>query len=552
MAAIYGNFFFDKTLENAMERAMESVTGSTVEIDDLKFYFRGPSLAMAGLRIADPQDSLRNMFDIGHIGFHVETRPLLWKSLFLKDLFIADIQFSTKRDIAGRRYDKDPAKARWIQDVETILKNHLDAPPLLEVLSGQRDAHALLPYLDLEPITKVSQMRSRLDSVSREWNLFRKNFEAQLTSLRGAALTNSSPDNSSDPPSQLDLMRATLDSAAAAVKGDFERHRHMAKKLTDLTATENLALPHSSRLLAVTPELATKIVFGELVIHQADKLLQYVDIVRRFIPGRYEIGENRKTKNPRRFSGQDILLPLTHSPPSVGIGKIQVQCPPRNQPKTHDVFVRGSIQGPSLDPKDYENRLSIRMRTTNPNPTMTVVIGALDHSGATPSEQFQLGVSGTDMLQLNLHDRPLLPKKILIDRGDLSGNVEIVGSDLNALLSLASIKTSFSFPDSAGGDGPLAREISRVLEGQERFNLSTMIFNSAEEIEIRLESNIGGLLLEPLQQAVNEMLEREYSIFASSIPTFITTKIEDLDEQINRQENRFENQLSALRDSVAR
>jgi uncharacterized protein (TIGR03545 family) len=89
--------FAEPIVRDTMEEAASKMLGTHVEIDELKLHETRPAVTLAGIRIADPFDRMKNLIEASRIELELEQEPLLERKIVIKQLSIDGVQVGTRR-----------------------------------------------------------------------------------------------------------------------------------------------------------------------------------------------------------------------------------------------------------------------------------------------------------------------------------------------------------------------------------------------------------------------------------------------------------------------
>jgi len=96
------NFAFkNRLLDRALERALEAVFSAKAEVDELDFRILAGRLSFAHLSVADEDQPMRNLFELGTTEVDLNTNELLKGKVVISNLESRQISWHTPRDSSG-------------------------------------------------------------------------------------------------------------------------------------------------------------------------------------------------------------------------------------------------------------------------------------------------------------------------------------------------------------------------------------------------------------------------------------------------------------------
>lgn len=97
----FNYFLKDRLFEQAAESTLQSVFGAKVELTGTEFSPLAGRISFQYLSVADRQEPMRNLFELGTSRLSVNTGLLLSRRLVIEEATIGEIQFSTPRETSG-------------------------------------------------------------------------------------------------------------------------------------------------------------------------------------------------------------------------------------------------------------------------------------------------------------------------------------------------------------------------------------------------------------------------------------------------------------------
>ncbi|MDR3249070.1 MAG: hypothetical protein LBT39_09835, partial [Treponema sp.] len=123
-------FFFtvmlNPLLEGAMETALEAIFEARSDVDNFKLNLLEFSVGLDGITVANRDEPMRNLFQIGRTRFRLRPQAVLQGKVFIEEVRADSILFGTERTVSGALPDK-PGKVKPPKPPKP------EAPPLVDL-----------------------------------------------------------------------------------------------------------------------------------------------------------------------------------------------------------------------------------------------------------------------------------------------------------------------------------------------------------------------------------------------------------------------------------
>ncbi|MFQ5638967.1 MAG: hypothetical protein ACE5IR_13365 [bacterium] len=470
VVSMVGFLWSDHLLECKLEQAASSVLGTKVEIDGLKYYLRGAAISFERLRVANPANPWKNLFEIGPAGFYIEPAPLLRKKVVINKVYLSEIQLATER----KSYAEIPKRAanslNWVDKIENYLAKQIAVPPIFHNLGRKINTDSLVTHHPFQSLNYLAKIKSQVDSTYYEWEKLIRGFETG----------------------------ADFETNRKRAEEDFTKLLRSLHETDKWVEADLITLKDKENFFKIKPGVASTLLFGKPLVHTGIQIFKYIDLFRKVMPVPGRFVANEKEETPRRFAGQDIRFPVTDSTPNFLIKEFAVKSPPNQKEAKDRLRVRGEITGVTSNPAIFGKSMSFEISAKYPNPRRLGILGEINHTGAIPWEKFQLLGSGIELLSFDMPKRPFFPIKMITDRGKISTGFELNGNEIEILLSLTAVPATFVFPESVSDDTLIVKRIRDVLQSKERFYVGARLIGSVDDLELHIRSSVDRLLAKEL------------------------------------------------------
>ncbi len=166
IAAVIAYFFRDRYLERGLEKAMETVVGARVEIDNFHLSMLKLSCSWDSLQIADPADPWKNLLQSGRAVLDFEVRPLWWRRVNVRELRLEGVRTGVRRSrdgsLPGAEHETEGLAGRVAKRVKQQLRN---LPALdFSALRRKFNVDSLVASQQLQSVASLLELRSAADS----------------------------------------------------------------------------------------------------------------------------------------------------------------------------------------------------------------------------------------------------------------------------------------------------------------------------------------------------------------------------------------------------
>jgi uncharacterized protein (TIGR03545 family) len=223
------NFAFkNRLLDRGLERALEAVFSAKADVDDLDFRLLSGRLFFSHLVVADRDQPLRNLFELGATEIDLNTNELLKGKAVLSNLESREIRWHTPREISGALpgdRQTEEAKGERAGDRRGFLVN-----------PGGLDAGALIDQqlAKLNSPVRITALNGRLQSLQASWQGRVQQGRSDVEELSGTIDAVRSIDvDSLDTAAELGQAVSAIQKAAVAVNRVREDLREADRRIKE-------------------------------------------------------------------------------------------------------------------------------------------------------------------------------------------------------------------------------------------------------------------------------------------------------------------------------
>jgi len=165
VALLVFNFLFkNRLLENALESGLQRVFEARAEVTGLDFRIFQGRLSIDQMAVADKEQPLKNLFELGTTAVHLNTAELLKAKFVIRNLECQEIRWNTQRETSGALPEAGTEAAPQSQAPEKTRSFSLGL--------GNLDARALLAeqFEKLESPARLRALNGRLREMEEQWS----------------------------------------------------------------------------------------------------------------------------------------------------------------------------------------------------------------------------------------------------------------------------------------------------------------------------------------------------------------------------------------------
>ncbi len=542
LALIFGGalFFADSILQRSITAGGTRIWGAKVEIDDLTISWSPIGMKIDGVTVASRTEEFKNLFEVDSLNGSVLIKPLLEKKINIEEISGKGLNFNTDRQVSGflpveEKVEREKTSEKWKEKLENWLENvrnraeekiniseAIEIPDLqsVKVVNETRESLKNLKS-EYQEVDLVSGDK-HIENLSQDYNNLKKikiKDESDIVKARNSI--ERATDNIESAESFILQTQDNINSFRNEITGLEGRIRQIDQaRLKDYRAVmDKLELP------SIGVEDIAHTVFGEPVVENFQRVINYVELIRKYIPPKSE-KEPKKVKR-ERDRGINVLFEQEKMYP-------------------HFLIETASITGPA------EQFIKIEDYTTTPDITgKPVQIGVSSDRFQLELQIYRLEENNSEVIELNYNDF-----EVAGTAGDLS---------LNGTFTDRQIDTDIKWE----GKGVLPENWLNYIKLEDPLiNILIGVTGNIGSPEFSISSNIDNLisarLKEELEEKINEVqtevekiIDREVDSrkreLEKNIQDFKREQLEKLDreqEKVIARKDEIEEEIEAKRKEI--
>jgi len=557
----------DRFIESGLESAGTSIVGAKVEIDNLNFSLFGLSIVMDRLQVTNPNDTWKNLFETGRLGFDMRLTPLVRKKVIIQEITVADVRIGTRRATDGAIPESEKnEEPGWLSEATADIMGQVKSAPILQLgdLKKKVNVDSLIAAFDIQSVAKIEQTRADAQQNYEKWQTTVKNFKPQndfsqieiqvkeLTSrdISGIDQLLTTVDDAKRIYDTLDKLKKDIETIKTDATQDFKLVGNTVGSVDNWIQDDLNAIKGKANLGEFTPQNVGKMLFGDALALPTIGILKYIAWIREYMPVAQQVMSAGKVEKPPRFEGQDIKFPLTYPLPDFLIESLVLSVAGNQQDTSRVIRVSGDADGITSDPKVYGKPLTFDLSAALPGSNAYAINGSLDHTGDVAEDRFRIQANGIHIGTINLVDKRYLPKQILADKGNITANFDFVGNQLDFKLSIIASPVAFKFADEQQGSNAIEKVIHNVFDSIEDLNVAASFIGLIGDFKLDISSNVDDILAKRLSDVMGESVKAARAELEQKFNALVEPKKQQALAQIGKYEQEIVGQIEKIEEEI--
>lgn len=554
--------FFDPLLARGLEIAGSKVNGAKVEVEGLKTKLMQGRMDIKRIQVANKEQPMQNIVELGPIAFQIEFSHLLKKKVVIPEASIDGMQFNTPRKTSGA-LPKVKAKQEGEKSAAAKLASKYADRFMLNVSNVKFDAKQKVTFDPKETaINKQSEaLKTKVENLPDQFEAKVKNLNVEDRLKQIEATLNSVKSTKVDGPEALQTVPEALKKLKTA-KNDLNQLKKDVKAVRDDASNELKAVKSGVTGLKdakqqdlndilsrfnldfLDPKRLVNGIIGPLVMERVQTVLGYVETARRVMPSK-KVAESLPPKP--RAKGEDIKFWSPAAPPTFWLKKSALSG------SFQGISASGLLKHATSEPSKVGIPTTLDLKGSQGQRLFTGNI-TVDHVTDVSKDSLKLNVTGLDLVQM-------------ISTGALAGAVSagtgaaevafgIVGDNIDGKvgMSLSKLKLKRDVLFQQVGLPPtLALNASR--EDKIKFGLMSNIAGAMENLPvISIQTDIGGTLNDP-SLSISSNLDNEFAkIIKNSVGDVLADQRKEIEAElqaiVNKNAAEIEEKIASIQSKL--
>lgn len=530
----------DRIARRQTAAALSDLLGTEVDIRRLRIREADAAVDIAGLAIADPRDSTRNLIEAEDITLDIDPVALAEKKLVIDQVSLLGLDFLTRRATPARRVSADGPTAQLIRQSDNWVRDKFSFPSLA---LGRLDTlkQLVLKPEDLGTVKAVAGVAGRLDSVAGSARQALDRIAAATLADSATALANhlaslnpkqTSPQEIRNLVQGVDQFRRRLKSAGTELKAVEATVQGASGTLASSLAEVNAARERDyafARGLLRLPNLDAPqfgaAVFGPVSLSSFQRALVFAQVAQRYVPPGLQPW-NRPGPKRARLAGSDVEFPRERAYPRFLLrqGEISV-----GQGDKAPYPFSASFGGITTQPALYGGpaTLTASGRIGGRDAPLGIELGVYSlHAGATPKDSVTLRLSDIELPAIELAG---VPFSLQPGRGTMGFTFTMSGDRLAGSWRLKAPNARWS-ADTAQvrGERTPAGLLWRVVRGLTDLQVRADLGGTLAKPTLAVHSNLDDAVAGSLKSLFGEELARAEAKAREAVDRLVAPQVNAL------------------------
>lgn len=532
LAAIIWTFFafaFDPLVRSGLVQMSQSVTGTQVEIYDLKTGFFPPSLKTGPVAIASPAKDKSYLATFSEMELKLSGRPLLQRNLIVEEASILGMEFNPPRtsDLEGtddadagsafhlnfdpfRKKSKQLGKA-WLDVLKQSAAEQIDLDRLATVRVSKQ--------VESEWKQRFEQYETRLDQVKQELDSVQSSVKtAEGKTLDKIKTYAESADRVDRLVKEGKQIRDELNGLPQIAQRDFQRIEQAKEQ--DLAQLDELM-----DSVSPDPQKILHALIGEELSAQVEQVFGWSNLVFQTVK------TMRDEPEPERMQGEWIDFQPAGALPDVLFKQIRLSGTARvNQQKYP---FQALVRELSSAPTEYQRPIHLQARIDAEGEVK--LAGDLKFYLDRPTHDFVVKFQLPRPKTIQLEDSDKLSLVLIADQTECVSQISLREKDFACRVEFRQTPVRFEFASSQSGIKPLAQVVSRALSSIDSVSATLEGSGSYSQPVWKIESETGRQIAQGMKLACQAEIGRQKQELAQQIEELAQRERAELVEKLNQQ-----------------
>jgi uncharacterized protein (TIGR03545 family) len=545
LAIVGYSLFAEPIARDTTAEAATELLGTHVEIDRLTLYETAPAVELAGVRIADPFDPMKNLLEAARIAVELEQDPLLEKKLVIRRLAIEGVRVGTDRERAAPPAPASGFAAQALGAVRAW-REQFDVP-LLSLTPIDTIRSIVLDPAQLQTVQRALALRAETDSVRGAVTAAYESLAIRATvdSARAVAerLQGANPIRLGIGGTRQAIadVRRTLDELQAARRRVEELERstraglaQLADGVQEVNAAREADFAFARGLVQLPTFAAPDIgnaVFGDVTIERFQQLVYWSELAQDYLPPGLD---PRRKPGPQRAraSGTTVRFVAARSYPSFLLRRGDVDVTIDGGGPASGTY-RLAIANLTTAPEVLRQPMRFALARTGGGSGVSLRAGgAMDHLEGRMRDSMTLTAAGLPLPSFGI---PGLPLRAELGRGTSNLAFQRAGDQIRGDWNIRTSAVAWSPDEATGRSLNRLEELAvRVISGLDDIEMSASVRGTLQDPSISVRSNLDRLLADRIRDVLGEEVARAERDARAQVERLVRERAAPIQEEAQR------------------
>ncbi|MBN1596195.1 TIGR03545 family protein [candidate division FCPU426 bacterium] len=533
LVVVFNIFFLDMLVKRGLVAAGEMAFGAKVEIASLNLSLTRPAIRLQGLRVANKEQPMTNLFEVDALRGNLQPLPLLAKKVIIQDMSVEGVRWGTARKSSGAlppKKQKAIAKkqAGPMAKLAAKLKGRAEAEwQSLPAWDSIQKAKNQMQSLSVDKVVNPSELQTlkAVEPLKQEYQQKAGDYEKRLQgldvqpkinslkntaqALQGIKVANpqdalAAKDKIAGAQKEIQSLQElnrTLQGLKQDAERDFSQAANLGQRFQELKDRDFKALMGKLELPTLSTGNLLRALVGSAWLNKIYRMVDLAGLARRYLPAK----KDKAKKSVRtRMHGQDVSFPVANRPPGFHIIKMSLTGSTGGEGKTNEPLdFSGVITDITSEPAlvGRPTKAEIKGRQGTRSLGIRVV---LDHLAEVPKDSVAISLKGMKASGLQLPKSDYLPS---FQQGLAAVDTAFMlsGDNLESSLNISFSRLGAPLP-APEQQAEVKRLLASLWKGVNGFTVRAKMAGTLENLQYSVESDLDKILSSRLQAMLGEEL----------------------------------------------
>ncbi len=541
---------FDTLLKQGMIMGAEAAFKAKVEIAKVDTSILHGKISIIGLKVANKNEPMTNLFEWDKATFQLLTKPLLEMKVVINLASIDGLTFNTARKSSGE-LPKKIAKKLATDEKPSVVQQKLSesmgeakdfsADRLGSVKeTGTSKIDAVKPE-NLESLKVLDEGQSKIDALNTKWSEKNKTIETDTkakTDRLQADIDAVKASGGSDPKAIAERLKRLKDIQKGIkelsqelktnkdqANADFKEAKGLIDKAKEAKKRDLAAVSDLIGLPKLDAESISKALLGAQVKAKLGQVLGLIETAKEYLPDRSKAVEAKKSNLKR---GVDIRFPKDAAYPTFLLKEASVSgtWPMATGPLTFAGALKDATNSPSVWLKPLTGTLKGAESGRKLDALMT-----LDHRKEPGHDELKLRIEGAPVTGMRLGGSGGFALTLTGGSASTDLLVARTGEGWKGLVKVA--VTGAQLEPQGGASGALGGRLDTIVRSIKEFSVTVGFEGKPDDLDFKLSSDLGKRISEGLKAALSKEVDDQKRALQAKIDSLYDAKAQALEAKLS-------------------
>ena len=577
-------FLIDGITRKVLVSAGEMIFSAKVNIGSVRIRFKGPSIEITGIGVADKDDPFKNLFEADRIKFGVSFIHLLSKRFIIDDIIVDGVRWSTRRLTSGalppkkqkriekakKKEDKDSITAKLLgglkekaaRDISALpaVKDTKEAGEQLKAFDGKKlidetadelESKKAIEVLNKEVSEKQEKYTAALNNIDVQQQVKTiQGLSGEISGLKVEKMEDVQPaqgklSQMEAAGKSLEETRSKLDGLWKEASADITEKQKLVESINGLIQKDYEKLLAKVKLPDISKGNISQVLFGRMWLGRVNSVLGYIHLARKYM-GHRKKGEKKTVRT--RLKGVDVVFHRDKGLPGFLVRNARISATTGGGGKDEEraISLAGGASDWTSDPVLLGRPAKIKLEGKSKDRVYSVD-GIFDHTGETPLDEISIEMRGMDIGGIEFGESEYLPAmkdgKIRIRSGfALKGDA----LDCRMFINVTGLK----FAAIKGGGDEMQKVLNEVYRSIDSVEINARLYGVSGDLKSELNSNLDGLISNKLKSIYSAKTDEVRAKIKISLDEYVGAEKDNLLKGYNAGRENIEKMYSEKRKTI--